>query len=86
MSQAQLALYDMMRGPFDRQDHHKAFAVNIERPEGAGFYPSYMTKEFWDSYLEKHPEDKDKLENLVTMVLGNHIFYNEEMQLSIKNL
>lgn len=63
-------MYDMMRGPFDRQDHHKAFAVNVERPEGGGFYPAYVTKKFWDSYLKKNSDDKDKLENLVTIVLG----------------
>merc|ERR1712029_85907 len=70
-AKAQLKMYDMMRGPFDRQDHHKAFAVNVERPDGGGFYPAYVTKKFWDSYLKKNPDDKDKLENLVTIVLDN---------------
>ena len=70
LAAAQLELYDMMRGPWDRQNHHTAFAVDIEHPDGAGFYPSQLTKEKWDQYVEDHPEEKEQLENLVTVVLG----------------
>lgn len=60
----------MMRGPWDRQNHHKAFAVNLERPEGAGFYPENVTQETWEQFIEDHPEEKSQLESLVTMVVG----------------
>ena len=60
----------MMRGPWDRQNHHKAFAVEFERPEGAGFYPEEVTHEAWEQFIEQHPEEKTQLESLVTMVVG----------------
>ena len=57
-----------MRGPWDRQDDHKPFAVDFEKPVGAGFYPDDMDEEHWTKYLDQHPEDASRLENLVTMV------------------
>ena len=74
LAKAQLELFDMMRGPWDRQNHHTAFAVDIEHPEGAGFYPSMLTKKEWDQFLEEHPEEKERLENLVTVVLGKKTY------------
>ena len=68
-----------MRGPWDRQNHHTAFAVDIERPDGAGFYPEDITEEAWKEYLDKHPDEKDNLESLVTMVLGKHVLVNGSM-------
>ena len=73
MAKAQLDLYNMMRGPWDRQNHHKAFAVEFERPEGAGFYPEEVTHEAWEQFIEKHPEEKTQLESLVTMVVGKNL-------------
>ena len=70
LANAQLILYNMMRGPWDRQNHHKAFAVEFERPEGAGFYPDDVTHEAWEQFIEQHPEEKNQLESLVTMVVG----------------
>lgn len=71
LAKAQLDLYNMMRGPWDRQNHHKAFAVEFERPEGAGFYPEEVTHEAWEQFIEKHPEEKTQLESLVTMVVDD---------------
>ena len=77
LANAQLVLYNMMRGPWDRQNHHKAFAVEVERPEGAGFYPDDVSHEAWDQFIEQHPEERGQLESLVTMVVGKtfkHMF------------
>src|SRR5688572_4930699 len=47
--QAKLAYFDIMRGPWDRQDHHRPFAVDRPHPPGAGFYPEDLTaSEFHD--------------------------------------
>jgi len=75
---AQLEFFDVMRGPWDRQEEHKPFAVEYERPEGGGFYPANITKEEFESYVAGHPEEKDKLENLVTIVLqkGDNLVAN----------
>jgi len=69
LAKAQLEFFDIMRGPWDRQEDEKPFAVEYERPPGAGGYPVNMTKEAFESYVAKHPEEKDKLEDLVTIVL-----------------
>ena len=73
LAKAQLDLYNMMRGPWDRQNHHKAFAVEFGRPEGAGFYPEEVTHEAWEKFIEQHPEEKAQLESLVTMVVGKNL-------------
>jgi len=68
---AQLELYNMMRGPWDRQNHHESFAVDIERPSGGGFYPADITQEKWEKYVQEHPEERDHLEDLVTIVVDD---------------
>jgi len=69
LAQAQLEFFDIMRGPWDRQEEEKPFAIEYERPPGAGVYPIDMTKEDFESYIANHPEEKENLENLVTIVL-----------------
>jgi len=68
LAKAQLEYFDIMRGPWDRQDEHKPFAVDYERPEGGGFYPMNLTKKEFESYVASNPEEKDKFENLFTIV------------------
>jgi len=69
LAKAQLEFFDIMRGPWDRQEEEKPFAVEYERPLGAGSYPINITKEGFETYVANHPEEKDNLENLVTIVL-----------------
>jgi len=69
LAKAQLEFFDIMRGPWDRQEEEKPFAVEYERPPGAGSYPINITKEVFESYVAKNPDEKEKLENLVTIVL-----------------
>jgi len=68
LAKAQLEYFDIMRGPWDRQDEHKAFAIEYERPKGGGSYPINITKEKFENYVVAHPEEKENLENLVTIV------------------
>ena len=58
--QAQLELFDIMRGPWDRQNEEKPFAVELERPKGAGMYPIKMTKGDFDAFVKDHPEQKEE--------------------------
>merc|ERR1711892_1142791 len=69
LAKVQLEFFDIMRGPWDRQEEEKPFAVEYERPLGAGNYPINITKAAFESYVANHPEEKDNLENLVTIVL-----------------
>ena len=57
-----------MRGPWDRQDHEKPFAVQFPKPVGAGFYPEHMDETKWTEYLKNHPEKASRLNHLFTMV------------------
>ena len=63
-----LAYFDLMRGPWDRQDHFKPFAVERAHPAGAGFYPEDVTADAFKAYVVAHPDQKDALEGLTTVV------------------
>ncbi len=64
-----LRYFDIMRGPWDRQDLHAAFAIDREHVKGAGFYPDDMTAEKFKAYVKAHPDDKEALESLFTVVV-----------------
>ena len=66
--QQMLAYTRIMRGPWDRQDHHRPFAVDKPRPLGAGFYPEDLTAAELDTYLEQHPDQREAITNLFTIV------------------
>jgi hypothetical protein len=65
---SKLAYFRIHRGPWDRQDHHRPFAIDIERPPGAGFYPIDLTLSELDDYLKKFPAEEKKLLDLFTVV------------------
>ncbi len=64
-----LAYFDLMRGPWDRQDHFKPFATDRPHPPGAGFYPEDLTADAFKAYVVAHPDWKDGLESLTTVVV-----------------
>jgi hypothetical protein len=68
-SKAALAYYRVMRGPWDRQDHFAPFAVATPRPVGAGYYPEDLDKAGLDAYLKAHPDQREALEGLFTLVV-----------------
>ena len=51
-----LALFDVMFGRWNRLVENEPFLDHIERPEGAGFYPSDMTKEEFETFLKDNPD------------------------------
>lgn len=67
-SRAALTYVQIMRGPWDRQAHFEAFAVDMPHPPGAGFYPEDLTKADFDAYIEAHPDQREALESLFTVV------------------
>ncbi len=66
--QAKLAYFKIMRGPWDRQDHHTAFATDKPHPKGAGFYPEDLTAEAFDAYVAAHKDQAQALQSLTTVV------------------
>jgi Peptidase family M49 len=56
------------KGPWDRLKSDEPFIGMMKKPEGAGFYPSDMTKEEFEKYVAAHPNQKDELTGLLTIV------------------
>ena len=70
-SASRRAAYDyfvMNRGPWDRLDHEKPFVGTKTKPAGAAFYPEDITKEEFERYVAAHPDKKQELEGLLTVV------------------
>ncbi|MCP4500707.1 MAG: hypothetical protein GY822_12170 [Deltaproteobacteria bacterium] len=59
----------LMRGPWDRQDHFAPVVTELIHPKGAGFYPEGLSEADFRAYLETHPEQKEALSSLTTMVV-----------------
>lgn len=68
LGQARAQYFQIMRGPWDRQDHHQPFAIDRARPPGAGFYPEDLTEEAFRAYLEAHPAQAEALTSPFTVV------------------
>jgi hypothetical protein len=56
------------RGPWDRLKDDEPFIGTKKKPAGAAFYPEEMTKEQFEKYVADHPNKKDELQGLFTIV------------------
>ena len=63
-----LAMFDRNFGPWDEIAELHPFYGTDAMPEGAGFYPTDMTREEFDAYLAAHPDQKDALTSPYTVV------------------
>lgn len=63
-----LQYFDLNMGPFDRLDENKPFYGNVQKPLGANFYPSDMTKEEFNKWIADHPEDKEAFTSEFTVI------------------
>ncbi len=82
-----LDLFNVMFGPWNRLEEDKPFLNIGEKPKGAGFYPTDMTKEQFEAAIKAHPElekdftseftviQKDDSENLIAVPY--HIVYKD---------
>src|SRR3546814_15965736 len=61
-------MYDLHFGPWDTLAENHPFWGTTEWPEGAGFYPTDLTKAEFDAYLAAHPDQKDALTSGYTVV------------------
>ncbi len=65
------AAYDYFvanKGPWDRLMGDEPFIGTEKKPAGAAFYPPDMTKEELEKYVAAHPDAKDALQGLFTVV------------------
>ena len=66
-----LEYFNIMAGPFDRLEHHKAFIDDYEKPNGANFYPEDMTKEEFNDWITNYPNDKESFTSECTVIRRN---------------
>lgn len=59
---------DINFGPYDRLAQNQPFIGIQPKPQGAGFYPSELTKGQFRGYLDGHPEKKETLMSHYTVV------------------
>ncbi|MGK3988023.1 hypothetical protein WME99_33580 [Sorangium sp. So ce136] len=63
-----LDYFNIMRGPWDRQDQFRPFAVDRPHPAGAGFYPEDLTADAFHDWNRRNPADKARFEGLYTII------------------
>lgn len=68
LAKAKLRYVRLMRGPWDRQNHHEPVVIDDKRPAGAGFYPADATVEEIEAWVKDHPDDADSIRSLFTIV------------------
>lgn len=63
-----LELFTIMFGSWNRLEDHEPFLNDQEKPAGAGYYPTDMTKAEFEEYLVKHPESEDEFISEFTVI------------------
>jgi len=66
-----LEYFDLMFGPFDRLDHEKPFYGTAKKPVGANFYPEDMSKEEFNEWVAKYPEQEKAFTSEFTVIRRN---------------
>ena len=64
-----LEMFDRYYGPWDDLAENRPFFGDAKMPEGAGFYPTDLTKEAFDAYLAANPGEKASLTSPYTIVV-----------------
>jgi hypothetical protein len=68
LDRAGLDYFIANKGRWDRLKGDEPFIGTEKKPAGAGFYPADMTKEELEKYVAAHPDKKDELQGLFTVV------------------
>ena len=63
-----LDMFDRNFGPWDEGAEQRPFYGDAAMPEGAGFYPSDLTREELDAYLEANPDQREQILSPYTVV------------------
>ena len=64
----QLRLFDIMFGPWDRLDENKPFVFGVQKPPGANFYPTDMSKDEFQRYIKAFPEEEESFTSYFTVI------------------
>lgn len=63
-----LAYFEIMAGPWDRLEHDQPFLRAGAKPAGAGYYPADLTREALESWLQSHPEDRQRFTDYFSVI------------------
>jgi len=63
-----LTMFDRNFGPWDETAELHPFWGSTPMPDGAGFYPTDLTREEFNAYLAAHPEQEEALTSAYTVV------------------
>lgn len=63
-----LDMFDLHFGVWDTLDEARAFHGEQPHPEGAGFYPTDMTRADFEAWIAAHPEDEAAFKSLYTVI------------------
>ncbi|MDH4207430.1 MAG: peptidase [Anaerolineae bacterium] len=63
-----LHYFRIMYGPWDRLDQHRPFMGDEKKPLGAGFYPPDLTRDEFEEWLARHPEDDEAFTSYYTVI------------------
>jgi len=66
--QHMIRFFDINFGPWDRLAADEPFYGEREKPLGASYYPSDMTRAEFEEWLKEHPEDREAFENGYTVI------------------
>jgi len=68
LARLQMQYWNIMKGPWDRTDENKPFAIDRQKPEGAGFYSEDLSYKEFKVWMQLHPDQRQALESPVTIV------------------
>jgi hypothetical protein len=89
LDQKQLHFLRINRGRFDRQADNEPFIGSEPKPAGATFWPVDLTVEELETYVADHPDEKEDLYGLLTLVrredgrlaaIPYHLAYEQQLQ------
>ncbi|OHB23404.1 MAG: hypothetical protein A2939_03240 [Parcubacteria group bacterium RIFCSPLOWO2_01_FULL_48_18] len=65
-----LLRYFLIHGsPWDAYDHDRPFIPGVgEKPKFGSFYPSDLTRDEWDAWLNARPKDRERFESNYTVI------------------
>jgi hypothetical protein len=68
LSRLRLRFLNINKGRFDRQADNEPFLGGSPKPAGAAFWPEDLTREELEAYVTAHPEEREGLYSLTTLV------------------
>jgi len=63
-----LKMFDRHFGPWDTLDEDYPFWGDVEKPKGAGYYPTDITKEEFAAWIAANPQDEEAFNSWYTII------------------